>query len=59
MKIEYSEQENTQTISHVCGADEKTFGHYIKSKEAYLEKRDEAAIKRLMGSAMWQMGKVA
>ncbi|HWA24835.1 MAG TPA: hypothetical protein VG734_04100 [Lacunisphaera sp.] len=58
-KIEYSEQPKLKTIDEVCGKPEGTFDKYIESKKAYLKKRDDEAIKRVVESVSWQMGRVA
>lgn len=59
MNIEYKEQEKLKTVNEVCGTDEKGFECYIQAKNAYLDKRDEEGIKRVVESVSWQMGRVA
>ncbi len=59
MKLEYKEETKLQTINDVCGTNEKAFESYIQSKNDYLKRRDEQALKRLVESVSWQMGRVA
>ncbi len=59
MNLEYKEQDKAKTLNEVCGVDAKAFERYMEAKNAFLEKRDEKSIKRIMESVSWQMGRVA